>query len=69
MSRGLRGEFPPHYLLYRAAKYMGVPAWELAERPVFWMNWAIEFEQAEIWAEQEDMKRHRHRSGGSSTLQ
>lgn len=51
-------------MLYRAAKYMGVPAWDLAEKPAFWMNWAIEFEQAEIWAEIEDMKRHRQSGGG-----
>ena len=31
-----------------AARYLGVAPWDLAERPEFWMNWALSFRQAEM---------------------
>lgn len=68
-SRGLRGECPPHYRLIRAAKYLGVPPWELAVMPMWWMEWAIEFEQAEVFGEIEFAKRTRQQSVGSSRIQ
>lgn len=38
---------PDEYPLIRAARYLGVAPWELAERSVFWQEWALLFEAAE----------------------
>jgi hypothetical protein len=38
---------PEDYLLFRAARWLGVAPWELAEREVFWMVAALDFEAAE----------------------
>lgn len=35
------GECPDWYPLMRAARWMGVPAWELAEQPQVWTDWAL----------------------------
>jgi hypothetical protein len=45
------------YRLIRAAKYLGVRPWELAEQCVYWREIAIIFESAEINAEIERAKR------------
>jgi hypothetical protein len=37
-------------LLIRAARYLGVAPWELAEKSVFWMDAALICESAEIEA-------------------
>lgn len=47
---------PSWYPLLRAARYLGVPPWELAERPVAWMYWALEAEQAEFEAQETLMR-------------
>lgn len=44
------GSVPDWYELIRAARYLGVPPWELAERPVWWRNRALEAEHAELSA-------------------
>lgn len=63
MSGGARGECPDWYTLLRAARYLGVPPWELAERPVGWQQVALAAEGAESWAQEELAKRARARSG------
>lgn len=35
----------------RAARYLGVPPWELAQRPTAWRDWALLSEAAEHEAE------------------
>lgn len=34
-------EFPDWYVLMKAAQWVGVPPWELANRPRVWRQWAI----------------------------
>ncbi len=41
------GACPDWYPLVRAARYLGVAPWELAERPAAWQNWALTAEAAE----------------------
>jgi len=38
-------------MLIRAAKYLGVPPWELLDRPVAWREFAIAAENAEMKAQ------------------
>jgi hypothetical protein len=35
----------------RAAKYLGVAPWDLAEQPTYWRDVALYFEAEERWAE------------------
>jgi len=44
------GECPPWYRLIRAAKYLGVPPWDLAEKPHTWVNMAESAQDAEAHA-------------------
>lgn len=46
-------------MLFRAARYMHVAPWEMEERCISYRDRAIMFEQAELWAENEAMKRGR----------
>jgi hypothetical protein len=41
------GEVPDWYVHLRAAKYLGVSPWELAQQPVFWRNAALVAEATE----------------------
>jgi hypothetical protein len=41
------GELPQWYLLIRAARFLGVPPWELADKPLTWYYWALAAESAE----------------------
>jgi hypothetical protein len=34
----------------RAARYAGVPPWELAQKPSYWLSRLLEAESAERWA-------------------
>lgn len=45
------GKAPDWYLFLRAAKYLGVAPWDLAIRPVWWRNIALEAEAAEAGAQ------------------
>jgi hypothetical protein len=38
---------------------MGVPVWELENKPIFYMEEALLFQDAEEWAEAERLKRNR----------
>lgn len=46
-TEGLMGGVPLWYSLVQAAKYLGVPPWELAKQPVWWMNVALAAQSAE----------------------
>ena len=56
MFNGDAGQLPDWYVLLRAAKYLGVPPWELAEKPTYWMHWALIAEYAEGQAETQRSK-------------
>ncbi len=45
------GECPDWYSLIRAARYLGVPPWELLKQPVVWTRWAEAAAHAEVIAE------------------
>ena len=44
---GALGEVPDWYLLLRAARYLRVPPWELARRPIGWREMALVAERAD----------------------
>jgi hypothetical protein len=41
------GEQPDWYALLRAARYLRVPPWELAHKPIFWTEVALAAMEAE----------------------
>lgn len=45
------GYIPNEYRLFRAARYTGVPPWELEQVSSYWMNTAQAFESIEAEAE------------------
>lgn len=47
---------PERYALVKAASYLGVPPWELAERPTYWRDTALEAYQAEQQVEAERLQ-------------
>jgi hypothetical protein len=47
---------PDWYPLLRAAKYLGVAPWDLAERPAHWMHLALAAESAELGASEQRAK-------------
>jgi hypothetical protein len=51
------GWVTPEYALIRAAKYLGVPPWELAQQPRFWHEKALLYERIEGEAQQERERR------------
>lgn len=53
------GSAPAWYITLKAAKYLGVPPWDLLERPVWWQEVALAAEAAEHAAET-------HRGKGST---
>ena len=57
LTDGQLGEPPPYYELMKAARWMGVPPWELARQPIFWRVWARTIEIAEAEAEQIRLER------------
>lgn len=46
-----RGRCHEAYPLVRAARYLGVPPWELAAQPIYWRDVALYFESEEAWAQ------------------
>jgi len=51
------GEMQPWYVLIRAAKFLGVPPWELAKQPIAWQNLAIAAENIDAAVEAEMRKK------------
>jgi hypothetical protein len=54
---------PDWYPLIRAAKYLGVAPWDLAERPAHWMHLALAAEGAELGASEQRAKLAQKRGG------
>lgn len=52
------GEVPLWYRNLKAAQYLKVPPWELAERPVWWLQVA----ETAMAAEERDRKRRENES-------
>jgi len=46
-------------VLIRAARYLGVPPWELARMPTLWRDWALAAETAEVGAEADRIAKQR----------
>jgi hypothetical protein len=44
---GTMGEVPLWFSLISAARYLGVPPWDLAKKPAWWMNVALAAQSAE----------------------
>ena len=38
---GLMGEIPDWYVIIKAAKYLGVPPWDLMKQSIFWREKAL----------------------------
>lgn len=58
MTDGALGECPVWYRLVKAGKYLGVPPWEMAKVPLFWVLAAEEAQSAEAQAQAQLDKRH-----------
>ncbi len=52
------GAMPDWYPLIRAARYLGVPPWDLLQRAAVWQTWAIIAEGAENEAQEALNKQH-----------
>lgn len=50
MTSGAVGEAPDVYWLLRAARFLRVPPWDLAERRSVWTDLALATERAELAA-------------------
>lgn len=51
------GECPQWYPTIRAARYLKVPPWELAQKSHVWVEWALTAEDAEAQAQQRRQQR------------
>jgi hypothetical protein len=49
---------PEWYVLMTAAKWMGVPPWDLLEQPAIWTDWALAAIHAENEAQRKDDPPH-----------
>lgn len=49
---GKVGECPDWYVLIQAAKYLGVPPWELMEQSIWWRDKALIAMSAEAQAQE-----------------
>ena len=47
------GSVPPWFQVIKAARWLGVPPWELLTRPPVWMEWALVAETAEATAQRQ----------------
>lgn len=52
------GELPDWYPLIRAARYLGVPPWDLLTQPLAWQHWALLSEVVEGEVQDELAKRN-----------
>ncbi|MEO1959473.1 MAG: hypothetical protein ABGW82_00600, partial [Paracoccus sp. (in: a-proteobacteria)] len=60
VTDGGMGEAPTWYRVVKAAKYLGVPPWELAQQPMAWVRMAEESQSAEAHAEAVRRKNQGH---------
>lgn len=49
-TNGLFGSVPEWYRVIRAARYLGVPPWDLATKSTWWLEVALAAEDAEAKA-------------------
>jgi len=63
-TEGAMGEAPVWYSLIQAARYLGVPPWDLARKPVWWMRVALAAQSAENAAGKKSKKVTRDANGG-----
>lgn len=61
ITEGKIGEVPLWYRVIRAAKYLGVPPWDLISRSVYWLQAAEAAASAEAAAEQHQRRRQRQK--------
>ena len=54
---GKMGSVPAWYTILRAAKYLGVPPWDLLDQPAIWLNWALAAENSENLAEKNRLRK------------
>jgi hypothetical protein len=59
VTDGAMGVAPSWYRLLKAAKYLGVAPWDLATKPLTWVNMAEEAQAAEAHAEAIHANRNR----------
>lgn len=52
-TKGLVGDVPPWWVTVKAARYLGVPPWELEQQPVAWTLVALAAESAEATAQEQ----------------
>lgn len=57
VTEGRIGEVPTWYTLISAARYLKVAPWELAEKPVWWVNTALAAQAAEADAQKQRSER------------
>lgn len=57
------GALPDWYPLMRAARYLGVPPWELLHQPSVWVSWALLAERVESEVQEELASRERAQAG------
>lgn len=50
MTGGIFGSVPNWYRLVKAARYLGVAPWDLATKPVWWLEVALASQDAEAKA-------------------
>lgn len=58
---GQMGECPPWYVVISAARYLGVPPWELLNQPRYWTEWAVEANYAEVTSQKSHQERQQRR--------
>ena len=64
LTDGEMGALPDWFRTIKAAQAIGVPPWELADKPLIWQEWALSAQAAEN-AAKEERERHAARKSKS----
>lgn len=48
MTGGMSGDLPDYFIIYEAADIHKCPAWELLERPQYWIDTALAYNRIKI---------------------
>jgi len=56
-TKGLTGAPPHWYFVIKAARYLGVPPWDLMGQPAAWVDMALEMESAELHAHNDRVRK------------
>ena len=62
MTKGAEGEAPEEYNMIQAARYWGVPPWELMRESRYWVQVAEYLSQAEAHLEEAQGKIHKRKA-------